>query len=903
MVAAKTLVICSLAYMGLLFAIAYYGNRMARMGRSITNNPYIYALSMAVYCTAWTFYGSVGRAVASGPSFLTIYIGPTLMIALGWFVLRKIIRISKTQHITSIADFIASRYGKSPTLGGVVSIMAVIGIIPYISLQLKAISNSFLLMIGQPETLGKVAILNDNAFFIALILALFSILFGSRHVDVTERHEGLVAAIAFESIVKLAAFLAVGLFVTYELHAGFRDLVAQAKGVPQLENLFTLPSDPGAYTNWAFQIFVSMMAILFLPRQFQMAVVENINEKHLNKAIWLFPLYLMAINIFVLPIAIAGVLHFPGSPVNPDTFVLKLPMAEHKTLLTLFVFIGGMSAATGMVIVATIALSTMISNYLVMPVLLRLRFLQLSQRSDLSNILLIIRWASIVLVVLLGYIYFRFIGEFYPLVSIGLISFVAVAQFAPSIIGGIFWKGATRAGALSGLVAGFCVWIYTLFLPHLTHGGVLPDSFITHGPFNIALLKPYQLFGLTGIDPIAHSTFWSMLANVGAYICVSLFTRPTRMEHNQAILFVDIFKRSGADSESLLWPGTASLPDLQSLLGRFLGRHRAKSALKQYRQTSTAGQKDALMADPGLVSHAEKLLAGTIGSASARIMVRTILKEEPPGIDEVMNILDETRQAIAHSHELEKATYELKEANERLKELDRLKDDFISTVTHELKTPLTSVRSLTEILHDHPDIEESRRKEYLQIIVKESERLTRLITQVLNFQKIDAGGMEWHMSRLNLAHIIQESITASQQLIQENNIILATDIEEAAPEIEGDRDRLMQVMMNLISNAVNFSKPEKGRISITLQVQPHELQVAVMDNGIGIDKEGHQEIFEKFKQIENVGQGRSQGTGLGLAIAKKIVDYHQGRIWVESEPGQGSIFKFTIPYVKVTKVR
>ena len=247
-----------------------------------------------------------------------------------------------------------------------------------------------------------------------------------------------------------------------------------------------------------------------------------------------------------------------------------------------------------------------------------------------------------------------------------------------------------------------------------------------------------------------------MLANISALIGVSLFTRPTRMEHNQAMLFVDIFKRSAADSESLLWPGTASLPDLQSLLGRFLGRHKAENALQQYVQTSKQARTDDLVADPGLVSHAEKLLAGTIGSASARIMVRTILKEEPPGIDEVMNILDETRQAIAHSHELEKTTAELKEANERLKELDRLKDDFISTVTHELKTPLTSVRSLTEILHDHPDISEARRKEYLQIIVKESERLTRLITQVLNFQKIDAGGMEWHMSRLNLAHIIQD---------------------------------------------------------------------------------------------------------------------------------------------------
>jgi len=896
MITAGTLITISLAYIGLLFAIAYYGDRMARIGRSVTSNPYIYALSMAVYCTAWTFYGSVGRAVASGPSFLTIYIGPTLMIALGWLVLRKIIRISKTQHITSIADFIASRYGKSPTLGAVVSIVAVIGIIPYISIQLKAISKSFHLMIGQQDTIGRADISHDTAFFIALILVVFSILFGSRHLDVTERHEGLVAAIAFESIIKLAAFLAVGIFVTYELHYGIRDLVAQAKGVPQLENLFTLPSGVGAYTNWAFQIFVSMMAILFLPRQFQMAVVGNINEKHLNKAIWLFPLYLLAINIFVLPIAIAGVHHFPGQPVDPDWFVLKLPMAENKVALTLLVFIGGMSAATGMVIVATIALSTMISNYLVMPVLLRLPYQQLSGRNDLSNLLLTIRWASILFVILLGYVYFRFIADFYPLVSIGLISFVAVAQFAPSIIGGIFWKGATRSGALSGLVAGFCVWTYTLFLPHLTQAGLLPDSFITHGPFSIALLKPYQLFGLTGIDEIAHSTFWSMLANIGAYIGVSLFTRPTRMEHNQATLFVDIFKRSAADSESLLWPGTASLPDLQSLLGRFLGRRKAENALNRYFHTSTVEQTDDLMADPELVSHAEKMLAGSIGSASARIMVRTILKEEPPGIDEVMNILEETRQVIAHSHELERTTAELKAANERLKELDRLKDDFISTVTHELKTPLTSVRSLTEILHDHPDLDDARRKEYLQIIVKESERLTRLITQVLNFQKIDSDGLEWHMSRLNLAQIIRDSITASQQLIQENNISLTIDIPDTTPRVDGDHDRLTQVMMNLISNAVKFCGPEDGRISIALQVHNRTLQVLVRDNGIGIEENAHQEIFEKFKQVENVGQGRSQGTGLGLAIAKKIIEYHKGRIWVESKPGHGSTFKFTIPY-------
>ena len=892
----ETVIFFSFAYIGLLFAIAYYGDRRAHLGRSITSNPYIYALSMAVYCTAWTFYGSVGRAVATGPSFLTIYIGPTLMIALGWFVLRKIIRISKTQHITSIADFIASRYGKSSTLGGVVSIIAVIGIIPYISLQLKAISTSFHLMIGQPEALGKVAILNDNAFYIALILAVFSVLFGSRHLDVTERHEGLVAAIAFESVVKLAAFLAVGIFVTYGIHNGIRDLVQQAKDVPQLENLFTLPAEPGAYTNWAFQVFVSMMAILFLPRQYQMAVVENVNEKHLNKAIWLFPLYLMAINVFVLPVAIAGVLHFPGTPVDPDTFVLKLPMAEHKFALALFVFLGGMSAATGMVIVATISLSTMICNDLVMPILLRLNFLKMAQKGDLSNILLRIRWGSIVLVLLLGYVYFRFIGEFYSLVSIGLISFVAVAQFAPAIIGGIFWKGATRAGALSGLVAGFCIWIYTLFLPHLTQGGVLADSFITQGPFNIMLLKPYQLFGLTGIDQIAHATFWSMFFNIGAYIGVSLFTRPTGIEYTQAALFVDIFKRPGDPKETLYLQGTASLPDLKSMLGRFLGKHRAEAALTLYRQTSAGGKADDLTADPGLLAHAEKLLAGAIGSASARVMVKTILKEEPPGIDEVMDILDETRQAIAHSHALEITTAELKKANERLKELDRLKDDFISTVTHELKTPLTSVRSLTEILQDHPEIDEARRKNFLNIIVKESERLTRLISQVLNFQKIDAGGMDWNMERLSMSRIIRDSIASSQQSIQEKKIRLTTDIDEMTPEIEGDRDRLIQVMMNLIFNAVKFCDPENGHISITLQVQRHYLLASVIDNGIGIKKEDQLEIFEKFKQVKKDGQGRPSGTGLGLSITKKIVEHHKGRLWVESKLGQGSAFKFSLPY-------
>jgi Na+/proline symporter len=543
----ELILLCAFAYIGLLFAIAYVGDKRAEIGRSIISNSYIYALSLAVYCTAWTFYGSVGRAATAGLGFLPVYIGPTLALALGWLVLRKIIRISKVQRITSIADFIASRYGKSPTLGSVVTIIAVLGVVPYISLQLKAISTSYLIIkeypnLHVPRHFAQFPVFHDTAFYIALILAVFTILFGTRHLDATERHEGLVAAIAFESMVKLLAFLAVGSFVTYGMNGGFSDIFQRAAAVPELKQAFTMGNWIGSYGNWSIHIFLSMMSVMFLPRQFQVTVVENVNEEHLHKAIWLFPLYLLAINIFVLPIAFAGVLHFRGAGMDADTFVLTMPISAHQGGLALLVFIGGMSAATGMVIVATIALSTMICNDLVMPVLLRLPFPALTQRQDLSTIVLAIRRGSIILVLLLGYAYFHFVGDYYTLVSIGLISFTAVAQFAPSILGGIFWKRATGAGALSGLIAGFLVWLYTLVFPSLIQAGFLDKRLLTEGPFGLAALKPFQLFGLGDFDYIAHAVFWSMLANLSLFIGVSLFSRQSAIEHTQASLFVDVFK-------------------------------------------------------------------------------------------------------------------------------------------------------------------------------------------------------------------------------------------------------------------------------------------------------------------------------------------------------------------------
>ena len=414
-------VVTSFAYLGLLFAIAYYADTRADAGRSIIASPYVYSLSLAVYATAWTFYGSVGRAASDGVGFLPIYIGPTLMIALWWVVMRKILRISKQNRITSLADFIASRYGKSALLGGVVTVIAVIGILPYISLQLKAVSNSFTIVLQypwviMPAKVDALPILQDTALWVALILAAFTIAFGTRHLDAAEHHEGMVAAIAFESLVKLLAFLAVGVFVTFGIYNGVGDLFNRAAADPKLSAMMTpLGGVAGGYASWVWLTILSMMAIMFLPRQFQVTVIENVDEKHLNKAIWLFPLYMLAINIFVLPIAFGGRLHFPDGLVDADTFVLTLPMIEKQESLALLVFIGGLSAATGMVIVETIALSTMVCNDLVMPVLLRLRHLRLNERSDLTGLLLGIRRGAIVGILLLGYLYFRLAGEAYEI--------------------------------------------------------------------------------------------------------------------------------------------------------------------------------------------------------------------------------------------------------------------------------------------------------------------------------------------------------------------------------------------------------------------------------------------------------------------------------------------------------
>ncbi len=893
----------SFAYLLALFAVAHWADGRAAQGRSVISSAWVYALSMAVYCTAWTYFGSVGRAASSGVWFLPIYLGPMLAMVLAWMVVRKMIRIAKTYRITSIADFIASRYGKSPLLAGLVTLITVVGIVPYIALQLKGISSAFAVM---TSPLGSPAVQaaqwwNDSTLYLALALAGFTIVFGARHLDSTERHEGMVAAIAFESVVKLVAFMAVGVFVTYVLFDGAADLFAQAHAIDSLRQLMQFgQGQPFAYAQWFSLIVLAMLSVIFLPRQFQVMVVENVDERHLKRAVWVFPLYLFLINLFVLPIALGGLMVFGPGNMNPETFVLSLPLAEGYTALALLAFIGGLSAATGMVIVESIAVSTMVCNDLVMPWLLRTKRFGASASGNLSALLLGIRRTAILGIMLLGYVYFYLAGEAYALVSIGLISFAAVAQFAPAMLGGMYWKGGTQRGALAGLLVGFAFWAYTLMLPSLAKSGWFPIGFLQDGPFGWAWLKPEAFLGLSGLDNLTHSMVWSLMLNIAAYVGVSLWRSPTAVETSQALLFVDVFNRN-AGVRPVFWQGRAQVADLLPLVARFLGQDKAVQSFERYAQQVGAARVQDIPADARLVQFVETQLAGAIGSASARIMVASVVEEEALDLDDVMRILDEASQLRAYSHaledksrSLERATRELQEANEQLKSLDRMKDDFMSSVTHELRTPLTSIRALSELMRDDPDMDLAQRQHFMTLIVSEAERLSRLVNQVLDMAKIEAGHAEWHNSPVDMPELLSQALQTMQETFRERGVQLRLDA-QPTPTVMADADRITQVVINLLSNAVKFAPRQTGVVDVRLRAAQGGVTVEVQDNGPGIAPDQQDMVFEKFRQVGDEAY-RPGGTGLGLPISRQIVEHFGGRMWLTSTLGQGACLAFYLPH-------
>jgi Na+/proline symporter len=671
----------SLGYLLLLFAVAFYADRRKDQRRSIVSNPYIYAMSLAVYCSSWTFYGSVGEAANTGFKFLTIYIGPTLAVFSWWFILRKMIRISHENNIASIADFLSSRYGKCPRLGALVTIFAIVGIMPYIALQLKAISVTFEILV-HGSLQSKATALNildmqtlalaqshpfyqDTAFYISLVLALFGALFGARYLDASEKHEGMVAAVALESIVKLVAFLLVGIFVTYGMFDGFKDILQQISKNELYKHLLLINTcRSNNYQSWFTLVVLSMAAIMFLPRQFHMAVIENHDEEHVKKAMCLLPLYLFLINLFVIPIAFGGLLKIGGLSSMADTYVLTLPLLRAKVSLSLMAFIGGLSAATGMVVVSSVTLSTMLLNNLIMPV-----FLFLNLKADLSKWLIQVKRLGILLVILLGYVFFRLLGESYMLVNMGLISFSAAVQFAPAILGGLYWKGGTRHGAMLGIFTGFIFWFYTLLIPSFARSGWLPASILLDGPFHVWWLKPTELFGLVDFDLYSHALFWSLTSNVIVYFAVSLIGSQDDIDRRQAEKFVDVF-RPTIDRFILekRYANFPALSELENMMAKFIGREKAHKTLVDFFGTEDFTDKLAEMSDQSrmeLASRIEKSLAGSVGSSASRLICDNYMKARGSEMEDVFDIFGKISLSLEASQE---------ELRQRVKELSVLYD-------------------------------------------------------------------------------------------------------------------------------------------------------------------------------------------------------------------------------------
>ena len=646
--------IVAMTYIGLLFAIAHYGDKYADKWRASKLKPSIYALSMAVYCTSWTFFGSVGTAATRGWAFLPIYIGPIIVMIVGFGIMTKIARVCHQQNITSIADFLGSRYGKSQSLAALVALIAVVGVLAYISLQLKAVSLSFDVLIGE---LGEQVVRHsaghfskDTAFYVTILMAVFAILFGVRYIHASEHHDGLILAVAFESLVKLAALLLVGFFVVYGMFDGVADINKRALSDPAVRQLFR--PDTWLTSHFFIATLLAAFAMFCLPRQFHVTFVENDDSRNLASARWLFPAYLVAINIFVVPIAIAGLFMFGDEPkVNPDTFVLTLPLLGGQDWLAIVAFIGGLSASTGMVIVSCVAVSTMVCNDLIMPLLLRSEKLQNRMSGDVSQVLLKIRRAAVILLLFLAYGFYRFLSEKYALADIGMLSFAAMAQFGPAVLAAIYLKNINRTGVRLGLVSGFVLWAYTLLLPTFVQGELLPASILTDGPFGFAILNPQALLGVGIEDHLTHGVVWSLGVNfvlmfVGSAVGVQGVT-----QRRQAQVFVDVWRKS-TKARNDTWLGRVTLGDLEDLAARFLGKHWAQRAFRNYLKSRGGEPKRSDLADVDAASFTEHLLSGAVGAASSRVVMALLLPDKAVSRRDAMELLDEASEAIKFNRDL-----------------------------------------------------------------------------------------------------------------------------------------------------------------------------------------------------------------------------------------------------------
>lgn len=877
-------VLVCLAYVAILFGVAFAGDRRARKDPSgWLSSPLIYTLSISIYCSSWTFFGSVGSAAKNGLEFLTIYLGPTIVFVGWWLFLRKLITIGRIHHTTSIADFISARFGKNPALGALITILALVAITPYIALQLKAITASF-----QVTTYPAGALVAASqrlepdfavAFWLAAGLCLFSIIFGVRNIDVNERHHGVIAAIAVEALVKLVAFLAVGIWVFVALSGTPEEMFRNAP-------VSLINPDQGFGARWVALCFLAGAAAICLPRQFQVTVVENSSDEQIRTASWLFPLYLFLMNLFVIPIAMAGLNYLPAGS-DPDLFVLTLPMTNGQETIGLLAFIGGFSSATSMVIVSSIALSTMISNHIIMPLAMRFSLVPTGSGQSARNFILTTRRVSIVFIIFLGFIYFWVSRTSDALASIGLISFCGLIQPLPSLVAGLYWHRATHRGALAGLAAGFLVWGYTLFLPSFEGAFLMSADVIANGPFGLTWLKPYSLFGHDAYDPLVHALLWSMTVNVVLLVGVSLLREPTPLTRFQATLFIDIFRRQ-TERELGVIRRTARVSELRQIADRILGPVEAVHLFDR------GGAERTIVASDQLITLVEQRLAANIGAASARSLVSQVVTSETIGVEELKRLAGEAEQIRAYSAELERKSRqveataaELAQANQRLREVDTQKDEFLSQVSHEVRTPMTSIRSFSDILLNNRDIHETEKLRFLGIIQNESLRLTRLLDGILDLNRMEGGEPAWEETPFDPETALDQAIESCEALARAAGVALKRPARARKALIVGDRDRFAQVFINLISNAIKYNTSAVPEVIVSSALRKGVYEARVADNGPGVPHNERERIFVKFARGPTP---RQSGAGLGLAISRQIIERFGGQIYCADTTKPGAAF-------------
>ncbi len=881
----NTLIIICCFYGVLLFAVAYFADREAKRKKPAwLSSPLIYTLSLSVYCTAWTFYGAVGSAARSGIEFLAIYVGPSLVFFSWWVILRKMVRIGRSQNITSIADFISSRFGKSNTIAVIVTCICLVAVTPYIALQLQSISQSFSLFFDVDTSKYNSKWIT---LFSATALTSFTILFGTRSVTISERQYGVIVAIAFESIIKILALICVGIFAIYIIGSP-----EKVFALPEAKRLLDMPIFS---TRWTALVSVSFMAVLVLPRMFHVLVTENTNEKHLLTASWAFPLYLLLLNIFVLPIAIVG-MNILGPSSNPDYFLITLPLHQGQNWLATLAFIGGFSAATSMIIMTSIAISIMVSNHIAMPIWLGSR----ENRHDPTNVrtaLMTSRRATIIIVMLLSYGYYELAGDSGSLASIGLIAFVGVSQLFPSLMAALFWRGANRNGVIIAMIVGTITWLYTLYWPSLGAEKISVQHVIEHGPFGIYWLSPHNLFGSRINDPAVHSIFWTLFLNVLFLVFGSLFTRPRQIERLLANQYVGILSPQHTSSFMQRKHDTR-IEDIYILSQRVLGPVETKELFATISK-SQGRDGDLPIVTDEFISQLERSFSGALGGAAAHALISQLTGYRNVPVIETIQLADETIQNIeyaraleAQSKEIERQAQALREANAVLVSLDAQKDAFLSQVSHELRTPMAAIRSFTEILRDDDNLSQEERSRMLGIIAKENVRLTNMLDELLDISHLESGRVKMQRETHLTHNIVEQAISVTEAVWKEAHINIVTEYPDKKLYIRSDFNRMSQVFINLITNAIKYVVHETPELTISIKKKGSLVYIDFVDNGKGIPPSERPRIFEKF--IRGSASDLAGSAGLGLAISREIVENHEGTLEL-MDSVQGAHFRVKLP--------